>query len=337
MGPAIANAAVAQGGQTPAPRARFGLYAPNEVHAGERITIEIKRMSNDGRAHDFQLVIKPAEMLREPPEQPIRFVIDDANPGWTREFATVDAPPGELPQRLIFYLSPGESRSVINPRAVSVSIIPKAPTEPTTNTGPVVNGVSDGGPNSEPTPLTFAVRAPDGAISRGDPVAFAVTRIGGSGQQRVNFNLTQGDRLLTTGQLVFNEGGAPQSPTFTGYNKCGDPLTLQLLGAEGDTRATAAFSSEMPGDCPRPPTWEEIFKKWWPVALLLPLGWLAVRTLRWIFRPRIRKGFGVRLGESSFPGGEPLLRLPQVERSVGVAMGQSNCPNPLPLRETIDE
>jgi len=313
VGPAIANAAVAQGGQTPAPRARFGLYAPSEVRAGERFTIEIKRLSNDGRAHDLQLIIKPADMLRDPPEQPIRVVIDDASPGWTREFETVEDQPGELPRRLVFYLIPGESRPVIDPRVVSVSIIPKA------------------------APLTFAVRAPDGAVARGDPVPFAVTRMGGSGQQRVNFNLTQGDRLLTTGQLVFNERGSPQSPAFTGYDKCGDPLTFQLLGVEGDIRATAAFSSEMPRECPRPPTWEEIFKKWWPVALLLPVGWLAVRTLRWIFRPRIRKGFGVRLGESSFPGGEPLLRLPQVEKSVGVTMGQSSCPNPLPLRETIDE
>jgi hypothetical protein len=80
----------------------------------------------------------------------------------------------------------------------------------------------------------------------------------------------------------------------------------------------------------------EILKQWWPVALLLPIGWLfwrgIRRVIRRLFPPKIVKRFTFAFGRSSFPGGEPRLRLPQIEKSVGVTIGNADCPNPLPLR-----
>jgi hypothetical protein len=293
------------------PAAIFVLRASAKVEAGQPISVEIVRQTHDGRAHDFELKFDPGTLINGAPEKAVR--IGDGSEGWKADIATVVNPPGDGPQTLHIYLMPGESGPQIGvPRTVDVVVT---------------------------RPATFSVRAPDTAVPRGDPVAFTIGRSGGSGQARVTYTVTQGTNLLSKGELVFEENAGPQNVRFTDYDRCAEPLTFELLGAKGQTKATAAFSDECPP--PPPPPWVEILKQWWPVALLLPIGWLfwrgTRRVMRRLFPPKIVKGFTFALRRSSFPGGEPRLRLPQIEKRVGVTIGNADCPNPLPLRETIDE
>jgi hypothetical protein len=195
------------------PAAIFVLRASAKVEAGQPISVEIVRQTHDGRAHDFELKFDPGTLINGAPEKAVR--IGDGSEGWKADIATVVNPPGDGPQTLHIYLMPGESGPQIGvPRTVDVVVT---------------------------RPATFSVRAPDTAVPRGDPVAFTIGRSGGSGQARVTYTVTQGTNLLSKGELVFEENAGPQNVRFTDYDRCAEPLTFELLGAKGQTKATAAF------------------------------------------------------------------------------------------------
>jgi hypothetical protein len=169
----------------------------------------------------------------------------------------------------------------------------------------------------------------------------------------VNYNITQGDHLVSTGELTFDEGGPPLGVGSTNYIECGEPVSFQLLGVKGETKATAAFPLELPDRCiSHPPptrTWVDIVREYWPLALPLPIGWIVWR----VFRPQPKPngtrepqplppgGFGSRFtitaGRHAFPSGEPRLRLPDIEKRFKVVIGESDFPRPLPIREKVDD
>ena len=326
VGNIVANAAAPQVGEPTPQRSVFSLQTPvTEVQAGNPITLEIVRQGSDGKPYDFQLAFDPKGLVQN---APTAVSASDPNGGWKGEIATVENPPGTGPYALRILLLPGSSQPQIGvPRMVQVSVI-RSP--------------------------TFAVRAPDGAVQRGDPVTFTITRDGGTGEQRVAYNITQGNRLVETDYVAFDAGNSPRTVNLTTYEKCGEPPRFDLLGVKGETTATVAFPSELPPECitdgrTPPPTWVDVIENWWPVALIFPLGWLARRIFR---RPKPNNGnrrdrpqplpdlhseFSIKAGHSSFPQGEPRLRLPEFEKSIGLIMGDSDWPRPLPLRETSDD
>jgi len=320
-----ANAETAQVvGEPQPPTAIFVLRATKRVEAGQAITVEIVRQTRDGKTHDFRLKFEPENLVTNAPTEA---VIEEASENWKADVATVDSPQAEGAQTLHIYLLPGLTNTQIgDPRTVDVVIT---------------------------RPPTFAVRGPAGTVERGAPVEFAIVRSGGSGQQRVNYNVTQGDHLVSTGELIFDEGGPPLGVGFTNYIECGEPVSFQLLGVKGETKATAAFPLELPDWCktypPPPPPWEDIVRKYWPFALPVPVGWLVWRVFR-----RRRKlngtpepqplppgGFGSRFtitaGRHAFPNGEPRLLLPDIDKRFKVVIGESDFPRPLPIREKVDD
>ncbi|MFL6767241.1 MAG: hypothetical protein ACJ8FC_05505 [Sphingomicrobium sp.] len=300
------------------------MRATERVEAGQPITVEIVRQSRDGESHDFRLKFEPDNLVANAPTEA---VIEEASESWKAEVATVDNSGAEGPQTLHIYLMPGKTNTIIgDPRTVDVIIT---------------------------RPASFAVRGPAGTVERGAPVEFAIVRTGGSGQQRVSYNVTQGDHLVSTGELIFDEAGPPLGVGFSNYDACGEPLSLQLLGVKGETKATAAFPLELPDRCisyppPRPP-WEEIARKYWPFALPIPVGWLVWRAFRRRPKPNGTPnpqplppgGFGSRFtitaGRHAFPSGEPRLRLPDIDKRFKVVIGESDFPRPLPIREKVDD
>lgn len=319
------NAENTQIGEPQPPPAIFVLRATERVEAGQAITVEILRQTRDGKTHDFRLRFEPDNLVVSPPAGA---VIEEASENWKADVATVDSWQGDGPQTLHIYLMPGESNTQIGfPRTVDVTIVRSA---------------------------TFAVRGPAGPVERGAPVEFAIVRTGGSGQQRVEYNVIQGDRLVSTGQLVFDEGGPPLGVGFTNYDECGEPVSFQLLGVTGETKATAAFPLELPENCKTypvsPPTWEEIVREYWPWALPLPVGWLVWRIFRRRPKPNglgdelqplppggLGSHFAITAGQHDFPRGEPRVRLPAIEMRFRVVTGDSDYPRPLPIRETVDD
>jgi hypothetical protein len=290
--------------------------------AGERIDVSIDRKASDGQRHTLSLKFDPPNLVTSTPS-PI--LVDDAGGGWKGQVSTLESPAGSAAATLHISLQSDDRwQPTFDPPAADVSIR---------------------------SPPSFTVRAPDSAIQRGDPVAFTVVRQGGLGALRVPFTVTQGDRVVARGDSVFEETGAQQSIGFTDYDRCGEPLTFELIGVNGQARATAAFSRDSPASCatpptPRPPVWEKWARQWWPwwgIGLLAVFGWLASRAFR--PPPHIEKSlspaellthFSVSFGETDYPAGEPRLRLPEIQRSFDLSMGDSTCPDPLPLRETAD-
>lgn len=149
---------------------------------------------------------------------------------------------------------------------------------------------------------------------------------------------------------------AASSPDGTVANGASNALSNAVSNGVGGA-AESNTATVVPKRKGNGPEWGEIAKRWYPMALVVPLAgllwWLASRGAA-------RNGSGgdepvpepqderpgpagepsvqycVRLGRGGFPGGEPRLDLPEIGRSFSLRMGEHRCPEPLPIVETAD-
>ncbi|HKX92810.1 MAG TPA: hypothetical protein VJM15_10355 [Sphingomicrobium sp.] len=286
----VANVATNAAEPVPAP-ARFALQAPPKVEAGNSIRVEIKRVSRDGKPHNFRLDIEPAALIAS---RPGPMIIEDSAEGWTGEVVIVEEPPTDVRRELSIVLVPLDGGEP-SPRQATVTIV---------------------------DPASFTVRAPDGAVNRGDTVTFTISRQGGVGPRAVGYSVTQGATLVGEGERRFDEGGAPQTVDIAEYDTCDpEPLALTLTGVAGsDTDATAAFSGYSPPDCgtPPPPPWPW----WWALVPVPPAAGLTW----WYFRRRRRRRWERKR--------ERLL--PDLRAEYSCRFGDPHVSEPLPLRFARD-